>query len=199
MFHVRVYTFNCVGRLVEAYDELGNRYVIPKYCISKPLNMAGLALQQPASVAKAEDNDSLETDSSTQLLKKQSPSSSPSAVASGNSGGIRHRGSAKKKSKSNSSKESLSNRGSAQSQVLTVPTGDPVIVKIRVSTLPKDIKMTVQATERVRDVKRRLEVDHKVPASHVTMLYSGRVLSDRVYIKNLDIPKGFIIQAIVND
>ena len=28
-----------IGRLTEAYDELGNRYVIPKYCLSKPVNM----------------------------------------------------------------------------------------------------------------------------------------------------------------
>ena len=78
-----------------------------------------------------------------------------------------------------------------------IPTGDPVSIKIRVSTLSNDIKMTIQAADRVRDVKRRLEVEHGVPAQHVTMLYSGRVLRDGVYLKTLDIPKGFIIQAIV--
>ena len=79
-----------------------------------------------------------------------------------------------------------------------MPTGDPVVVKIRVSTLPKDVKMTLLASDRVRDLKRRLESEHQVPAGRITLLYSGRVLNDRTYIKHLDVPKGFIIQAIVN-
>lgn len=72
-----------------------------------------------------------------------------------------------------------------------------MVVKIRVSTLSKDIKMTLQVSERVRDVKRRLQTEHEVSASDITMLYAGRVLRDRTYVKNLEIPRGYIIQAIV--
>lgn len=84
-----------------------------------------------------------------------------------------------------------------RARVLVAPTGDPVVIKIRVSTLSSDIKMTIQAEDKVKDVKRRLEEEHGIPAQHVTMLYSGRVLRDGLYLKPLDIPKGYIIQAIV--
>lgn len=28
-----------IGQLTDVYDELGNRYAIPKYCLSRPSNM----------------------------------------------------------------------------------------------------------------------------------------------------------------
>ena len=33
------YIFNHLGSLQDAYDELGNRYVLPVYCVSKPTNL----------------------------------------------------------------------------------------------------------------------------------------------------------------
>lgn len=49
----------------------------------------------------------------------------------------------------------------------------------------------------MKDLKRKLALDHNVDASKLTMLYSGRVLSNGTLIKDLEIPKGFVIQAIV--
>ncbi len=77
-------------------------------------------------------------------------------------------------------------------------TGGPtMVVKVRLSTLPKDTKITIFETARVKDLKRKLAADHNVDARKLTMFYSGRVLNNGVLIKDLDIPKGFVIQAVV--
>ena len=76
--------------------------------------------------------------------------------------------------------------------------GTPMTVKVRLSTRGKDVKVSILTTERVRDVKRKLEANYNVDAKRITMLYSGRVLNNSTLIKDLEIPKGFVIQAIVS-
>lgn len=196
----------CAGRLVEVYDEIGNRYVLPRYCISKPLNMAGAvsttmspeSSKGPTTVGPLEE-ESEEPDSATRLLGYHSsvPASPSTAsherrrtLSSGSRG-------SKKRARFKKYGHLAQTEGVERAGIGVIPTGDPVVIKIRVSTLPKDIRMTIQACDRVRDVKRRLEADYNLPARHITMLYSGRVLRDNVFLKTLDVPKGYIIQAIV--
>lgn len=119
--------------MTEAYDELGNRYVIPPYCLSRPVNMQ-------------EEGGDDEPSSEDQLL----------------------------------------------------PTGNPVTLKIRVSSLGRDIRLKVLSTDSILDVKKKLEAAHGVPHSKVTMLFSGRIVLDKTVVQNLNIPKGFLIQAIVS-
>ena len=76
--------------------------------------------------------------------------------------------------------------------------GDPVTLKIRVSSLGKDVKLKVTSTDSILQVKNRLEEVHGVGHDKVTMLFSGRVVSDRTLVRDLNIPKGFVIQAIVS-
>ena len=185
----------CTGRLVEAYDELGNRYVVPKYCISKPANMAGIRSLPPPlqrQTSSTRDEDLQEINSATQLLEEHSPTTSKVRSRKNSTGSSTSKGS-RKKGKRQGSDTSLEAPNSPG-----IPTGEPVVVKIRLSTLSKDIKMTLQASDRVKDIKKRLEVEREIPAARITMLYSGRVLNDRTYIKLLEIPKGFVIQAIVS-
>lgn len=146
------------GRLTEAYDELGSRYVIPKYCISKPTNMA-----VPGEHSDDEDN---EPDSSTQLLSGTNPS------APGTTTAYRRKQTGSKKSATS--------------------------IKIRLSNVGKDVKIPLTGTERVRDLKRRLESEHGIDPKKVKMLYSGRVLGNGVVVKDLAIPKGFVVQAVVS-
>lgn len=75
---------------------------------------------------------------------------------------------------------------------------DPLIIKIRLSNQSKDIKLTVSSSDTIYRVKQRLEkATDGVSADKCTLLYSGRILSDTGIIGQIDIPKGFIIQAIV--
>lgn len=150
-----------VGRLTEVYDELGSRYVIPKYCISKPTNMA-----QPGQHSDEEDN---EPDSSTQLLGGHSPS-----------------------------RTSAYQRKPHSQQHSRQGTGTTMNIKVRISSIGKDVKIPLTGTERVRDLKRRLESEHGIDPKRVTMLYSGRVLGNGVVLKDLAIPKGYVVQAVVS-
>ena len=45
-----------------------------------------------------------------------------------------------------------------------------MIMKVRLSTMRKDLKLTVLTTDRVRDLKKRLETDHGVDHKKITML-----------------------------
>lgn len=70
---------------------------------------------------------------------------------------------------------------------------------MRLSTRSKDVKVALLSTDRVRDLKRKLEADYGIaPPQKIKMLYSGRVLNSSTLIKDLEIPKGFVIQAIVH-
>ena len=78
------------------------------------------------------------------------------------------------------------------------PASISITIKVRLSTLPKDIRVSVLTTDRVRDLKRKLHELHNVDPQKVTMLYSGRVLSNSTLLKHLNIPRGHVVQAIVS-
>lgn len=126
-----MYIFIIVGRLTEAYDELGNRYVIPKYCLSKPVNM----------------QDKIDTDTQPSFRDM---------------------------------------------------IGDPVTLKIRLTGHSKDIKLLASSSDTILRLKQRLEEIHHVDHQKITMLYCGRVLENKTIVGQLNISKGFIIQAIVS-
>ena len=155
--HTRTHTHNdTTGHLGEAYDELGNRYVIPRYCLSKPTNF-----QESDTPATDDENSATQ---SSPLLRQR----------------VAHR----------STKE-------GETTPQTPPTGVSFIVKVRLTTLPKDIRVSVLTTERVRDLKRRLHELHSVDPQRITMLYSGRVLTNNTLIKHINVPRGHVIQAVV--
>ena len=144
-----------VGRLTEVYDELGNRYVIPKYCISKPKNFQH---------SQNDADEEVHEDSTTKLLNEDSP---------------------------------LRNRASQPTVSAQKISGSPLTLKVRLSTLNKDIKVPMTSHDRVRDLKRKLEAEYNVDAKRITMLYYGKVLNNATLLKDLEIPKGFVVQAVV--
>lgn len=150
--HIHTHT-HTAGQLSEAYDELGNRYVIPRYCLNKPTNMQDSDMATDTSLTSQTD--------SAQLLRQR-----------GSTGG--------------------------KDGAATKAPGISFTIKIRLSTLPKDIRVSVLTTDRVRDLKRKLQELHSVEPQRVTMLYSGRVLSNNTFLKHLNIPRGHVIQAIVS-
>lgn len=77
------------------------------------------------------------------------------------------------------------------------PHGISITIKVRLSTLPKDIRVSVLTTDRVRDLKRKLHELHNVEPQKVTMLYSGRVLHNNTLLKHLNVPRGHVVQAVV--
>lgn len=76
--------------------------------------------------------------------------------------------------------------------------GEPVVLKIRVSSLRKDVRLNVLSTDSMKAVKQKLLEAHGVEPSKVTMLFSGRVLTNQTVVSELKIPRGHVIQAIVS-
>ena len=74
---------------------------------------------------------------------------------------------------------------------------DQVSLKIRLSTQQKDFKCVVMKGDSVAVVKQRIEESHRVNSSRLKMFLSGRLLLDDTLVGDLDIPRGFVIQAIV--
>lgn len=81
-----------------------------------------------------------------------------------------------------------------------VATGVEVVVKFRLSStaLNKDIKMTVRSTDSVLKVKKMLEAQEGVEVAKQRWFFSGRLLQDKIRIEDAKIPKGFVVQVIVN-
>jgi hypothetical protein len=121
------------GKLTDAYDELGNKYNIPVYCLSKPTNLI--------------DDSSYEDET--------------------------------------------------QSIDPLIASSDTLTIKVRLTTLSKDVKLVVSSTDTIYKIKEKLALQYQIPSSKLTMLFSGRILTDSTIIGHLKIPKGFVIQAIV--
>lgn len=131
------------GSLTDAYDELGNHYVIPIYCISLPSN----------------------------LIVSNEGGGDGSAASGGGS------------------KENIPEQAS----------GEDMLIKIRLSTSVKDVKMTVRTGETISSIKKRIQAEHKVPVSKQRCFYAGKLLYDKLTIADTKISKGFVIQVIVNE
>eukprot|EP00731_Ephydatia_muelleri_P020630 Em0013g357a len=126
------------GQLTEAYDELGNRYVIPPYCLSPPVTDAG------APSAPSEDQP-----------KHTKPPPSAAIVDT------------------------------------------PFIFKVRLSTTNEDVSISVPSSATIEDLKMKLCAEKNIQSKKITMLYAGRVLANNSAVGDLNIPKGYVIQAIV--
>ena len=73
---------------------------------------------------------------------------------------------------------------------------ETVVLKVRLSTM-KDLKISVRPTALVRDIKGKLQQVEGINPQNVKLLYSGRLLKDEQSLTDLDIPKGYVIQAII--
>jgi len=73
---------------------------------------------------------------------------------------------------------------------------ETVVLKVRLSTM-KDLKISVRPTALVRDIKGKLHQMEGISPQNVKLLYSGRLLKDDTSINDLDIPKGYVIQAVI--
>jgi len=125
------------GSLADAYDELGNHYVIPVYCISLPTNLI------------ASDDENVTSDGSKENIAEQA-------------------------------------------------SGEDMLIKIRLSTQQKDIKMNVRTGETISSIKKRVQADHNFPPSKQRCFFAGKLLYDKLTIADTKISKGFVIQIIIN-
>ncbi|XP_072301867.1 ubiquitin domain-containing protein 2 isoform X1 [Eucyclogobius newberryi] len=142
------------GALTECYDELGNRYQLPVYCLSPPVNM----IEERSDEPDGSDPDSSAAD----------PNSTSGGGGGGGGGG-----------------------------------GDPAVVggetqlRLRLST-GRDLRLTVRATDTVGMMKRRLQSHEGVAANTQRWFFSGRPLTDRLRLDQLNISKDYVVQVILS-
>ncbi|XP_033834878.1 ubiquitin domain-containing protein 2 [Periophthalmus magnuspinnatus] len=142
------------GALTECYDELGNRYQLPVYCLSPPVNM----IEERSDEPDGSDPDSSAAD----------PNSTSGGGGGGGGGG-----------------------------------GDPAVVggesqlRLRLST-GRDLRLTVRSTDTVGMMKRRLQNQEGVAANTQRWFFSGRPLTDRLRLDQLNISKDYVVQVILS-
>ncbi|KAG7321218.1 hypothetical protein KOW79_015633 [Hemibagrus wyckioides] len=121
------------GALTECYDELGNRYQLPVYCLSPPVNM-------------------IEEKSETET--PEAPEAPPTE-------------------------------------------GHECQLRLRLST-GRDLRLAVRSGDSVLFMKRRLQAQEGLEASSQRWFFSGRPLSDRMKLHELNISKDYVVQVIVS-
>lgn len=135
--------FPVPGALTECYDELGNRYQLPVYCLSPPVNM----IEERSEELDGSDPDSGAAD--------------PSTCGGGDTAG-----------------------GDCQ-------------LRLRLST-GRDLRLAVRSTDTVGMMKRRLQSHEGVPASTQRWFFSGRPLTDRLRLDQLNISRDYVVQVILS-
>ena len=78
------------------------------------------------------------------------------------------------------------------------PPGQEIVIKFRLSTTNKDLKLKVRTTDTVLKIKKRLFELEKVDPSRQRWFFAGKMLNDKLRIEDVKIPKGFVIQVIIN-
>lgn len=132
------------GALTECYDELGNRYQLPVYCLSPPVNM----IEEHSEEPDGSDPDSGAADPST---------------GSGSDPG----------------------------------SGGECQLRLRLST-GRDLRLLVRSTDTVGMMKRRLQSHEGVPATTQRWFFSGRPLTDRLRLDQLNISRDYVVQVILS-
>uniref|UniRef100_A0A4W6F1I4 Ubiquitin domain containing 2 n=1 Tax=Lates calcarifer TaxID=8187 RepID=A0A4W6F1I4_LATCA len=115
------------GALTECYDELGNRYQLPVYCLSPPVNM---------------------------IEERSDDASDPGS-------------------------------------------GGECQLRLRLST-GRDLRLAVRSTDTVGMMKRRLQSQEGVPATTQRWFFSGRPLTDRLRLDQLNISRDYVVQVILS-
>ncbi|KAL6098816.1 ubiquitin domain-containing protein 2 [Pungitius pungitius] len=123
------------GALTECYDELGNRYQLPVYCLSPPVNMIEERSDEPDG-------------------------SDPDSAGDPASGG-------------------------------------ECQLRLRLST-GRDLRLAVRSADTVGMMKRRLHAQEGVPAATQRWFFSGRPLTDRLRLDQLNISRDYVVQVILS-
>ncbi|XP_071544024.1 ubiquitin domain-containing protein 2 isoform X3 [Panulirus ornatus] len=77
--------------------------------------------------------------------------------------------------------------------------GEENVLKIRLSTTSKDVKLTVRSTDTIATAKRKLDMQEDLNGSRQRWFYSGKLLGDRLLVCECNIQHSFIVQAIITE
>lgn len=122
------------GTLTDCYDELGNRYQLPIYCLSAPVNM----IEEKGENETTSDSD-------------------------GGSNGVE------------------------------------VVLRLRLSTTGKDVKLATRSVESILCAKRKLHELEGIDPSCQRWFFGGKLLNDKMKIEDAKIPANFVVQVVISN
>ena len=129
------------GSLTESYDELGNRYQLPVYCLCPPVNM----IEEHSDEPDGSDPDS----------------------------------------------------GAADPSGATPAPGGERLLRLRLST-GRDLRLAVRSADTVGAMKRRLQAVEGVAPAAQRWFFSGRPLTDRLRLDQLNVSRDYVVQVIIS-
>ncbi|CAL8280238.1 unnamed protein product [Arctogadus glacialis] len=129
------------GALTECYDELGNRYQLPVYCLCPPVNM----IEEHSDEPDGSDPDS----------------------------------------------------GAADPSGATPAPGGERLLRLRLST-GRDLRLAVRSADTVGAMKRRLQAVEGVAPAAQRWFFSGRPLTDRLRLDQLNVSRDYVVQVIIS-
>ncbi|KAK8733089.1 hypothetical protein OTU49_006751 [Cherax quadricarinatus] len=77
--------------------------------------------------------------------------------------------------------------------------GEETILKVRLSTTSKDVKLTVRSTDSIATAKRKLDIQENLNGSRQRWFYGGKLLGDRLLVCECNIVHNYIVQAIITE
>lgn len=75
--------------------------------------------------------------------------------------------------------------------------GVEVLIKVRISTSNRDMKLPVRTLDTIFAAKRRIHTLEGIDPANQRWFFGGRLLHDKMTIDEAKIPAGFIVQVIV--
>ena len=170
------------GSLTEAWDELGNRYRIPPYCLAAPSNLKS----DPSCSSSASSSGEAEQGGAGEMKEEKSLRKLPSLAA----GSI-----------SDDSGKNFTIK--LRFHYFDIKTGEDDLRESRAQPdLPtKDTKFEVSSSENVSVAKKRVR-DQIVPSfdwRSQSWLFGGRMLLDKQRFDSTRLQQGFVVQVIIRD
>lgn len=77
--------------------------------------------------------------------------------------------------------------------------GEEVVLKVRLSTTSKDVKLTVRSTDTIATAKKKLAIQENLSDMRQRWFYSGKLLGDRLHVCECNIQHNYIVQAIITE
>ncbi|KAK3859911.1 hypothetical protein Pcinc_034004 [Petrolisthes cinctipes] len=75
--------------------------------------------------------------------------------------------------------------------------GEEKVLKVRLSTTSKDIKLTVRSNNTIAQAKRKLDVQEDLEGGRQRWFYGGKLLGDQLVVSECGVQHNHVIQAII--
>lgn len=76
--------------------------------------------------------------------------------------------------------------------------GIETMLRLRLSTTGKDVKLAVRSVDSVLCAKRKLQALEGIDPSFQRWFFGGKLLNDKMKVEEAKIPAGFVVQVVIS-